>query len=92
MTTLYDTLYSFAQNQQDLTRWLHDEDVVQDYRDCLEFSVSQEKQLMEVLENNARYLFENYTGNVQGVRDYERQMFFCQGLAMGLELGVRACR
>ena len=35
--------------------------------------------------------FDIYTGNVQGVRDYERMMFFCQGLAMGLELGVRAC-
>ena len=46
---------------------------------------------VEALDDPARKQFEIYIGNVQGVRDYERVMFFCQGLAMGLELGVRAC-
>ena len=46
---------------------------------------------MEALDDPARKQFEIYIGNVQGVRDCERMMFFCQGLAMGLELGVRAC-
>lgn len=72
-------------------RWLHDEDIVKDYQECLEYSTRQEKQLMEALDDPARKQFEIYIGNVQGVRDYERVMFFCQGLAMGLELGVRAC-
>ncbi len=91
MTTIYDALFNFAQDRQDLTRWLHDGDIVEDYQDCLEFSTRQEQQLMEVLDGPARKQFEIYIGNVQGVRDYERMMFFCQGLAMGLELGVRAC-
>ena len=91
MQTAYDALYNFAQDRQDLTRWLHDGDIVEDHQDCLEFSTRQEKQLMEVLDGPARKQFEIYIGNVQGVRDYERMMFFCQGLAMGLELGVRAC-
>ena len=91
MTTIYDTLYNYAQNRQDLTRWLHDEDIVKDYQECLEYSTRQEKQLMEALDDPARSQFDIYTDNVRGVRDYERMMFFCQGLAMGLELGVRAC-
>lgn len=91
MESIYDALYNYAQNRQDLTRWLHDEDIVKDYQECLEYSTRQEKRLMEALDDPARSQFDIYTGNVQGVRDYERMMFFCQGLAMGLELGVRAC-
>ena len=91
MKSIYDALYNYAQNRQDLTRWLHDEDIVKDYQECLEYSTRQEKQLMEALDDPARKQFEIYIGNVQGGRDYERVMFFCQGLAMGLELGVRAC-
>ena len=91
MESIYDALYNYAQNRQDLTRWLHDEDIVKDHQECLEYSTRQEKQLMEALDDPARKQFEIYIGNVHGVRDYERMMFFCQGLAMGLELGVRAC-
>ena len=49
MQTIYDALFNFAQDRQDLTRWLHDGDIVEDHQDCLEFSTRQEKQLMEVL-------------------------------------------
>ena len=74
MESIYDALYNYAQNRQDLTRWLHDEDIVKDYQECLEYSTRQEKQLMEALDDPARKQFEIYIGNVQGVRDYERMM------------------
>ena len=68
MESIYDALYNYAQNRQDLTRWLHDEDIVKDYQECLEYSTRQEKQLMEALDDPARKQFEIYIGNVQGVR------------------------
>ena len=43
MKSIYDALYNYAQNRQDLTRWLHDEDIVNDHQECLEYSTRQER-------------------------------------------------
>ena len=71
MESIYDALYNYAQNRQDLTRWLHDEDIVKDYQECLEYSTRQEKQLMEALDDP------------QAVRDLHRKRAGSPGLRAG---------
>ena len=46
MTTLYDALYNYAIGRQGLTKWLHDEDIVKDYRNSRSFAGQQREALL----------------------------------------------
>lgn len=91
MITPIDALFNYAQDRRDLTRWLRDEDVAKDYTACLRYGEEQEKELSQALDGELHQLFERYVENVDERHMLERQMMFCQGLAVGLQLGVRAC-
>ena len=90
MLSIYDALYNCAQDRQDLTRWLRDEDIVQDYLQCARLSARQREQLQTCLGKDGLDLFSKFCENWETMRDYEQEMLFCQGLAMGLELGLCA--
>ena len=90
MLTCYETLYNYAKRQEDLTRWLHDIDIVKDYLQCLGHSAHQQEQLKSTLTGEELDLFLKFGENLDAVQDYEQQMLFCQGLSIGLELGLRA--
>ena len=91
MTTLYDALYNYAIGRQGLTKWLHDEDIVKDYRNSRSFAGQQREALLGLLNGEARTLFQKYGENREEQGELEGYILFCQGLALGLQLGVRAC-
>ncbi len=91
MTTLYDALYHYAIGRRDLTKWLHDEDIVKDYQDSRRFAGTQREALLGLLKGEARTLFQKYGENREEQGELEGYMLFCQGLALGLQLGMRAC-
>ena len=91
MTTLYDALYHYAIGRRDLTKWLHDEDIVKVYQDSRRFAGTQREALLGLLKGEARTLFQKYGENREEQGELEGYMLFCQGLALGLQLGMRAC-
>ena len=91
MNTLYESLYQYAGKREDLTRWLHDQDIVRDYQSSVTYSQRQEKELRDGLTEGWLELFERYVENMDLRQDLEGLMLFCQGLSMGIQLGVQAC-
>lgn len=71
-------------------RWLRNPLEVQDYYNCQEDADEFEQQLKEVLDQNGQRLLLGYIDSANLQRFFERQMLFCQGLSMGLELGLWA--
>ncbi len=88
MTELYELLYDYAWRQTDLTRWLLRTNDVQDYHRCMEEADGHERQLRELLGKPEREVLLSYINSTDVRAAYERKMLFCQGLAMGLELGL----
>ena len=88
MTTVYEALFNYAQDQKNLTRWLLRTDDVQEYHRCAAQADEQEQKLRELLDKPGRALLLGYINNADVRAAYDRQMLFCQGLAMGLELGL----
>ena len=90
MITVFEVLYNYASNSPDLNRWLRDEDTLRDYADSGKFAQEQASQLMNCLTGEERTLFEKYMGNIEEHWSMRNYMLFCQGLAMGLQLGLSA--
>ena len=88
MTQLFELLYDYAWYQADLTRWLFSTDDVRSYHHCIEETGEQEQKVRELVGEPGLPALLDYINSVDAQRDYERQMLFCQGLAMGLELGL----
>lgn len=87
MATPLDALYEYALDRHDLTHWLP-EDVAKEYGFILQYSEEQEKELLEQLTGAERTLFQRLMKNVNARQEAEQEMLFCQGVAMGLRLGL----
>ena len=90
MTHLFELLYDYAYHQPDLTRWLFSSYDARNYYRCKSEADEQEQKVRELVGKPGLPALLDYINSVDAQRDYERQMLFCQGLAMGLELGLRA--
>ena len=88
MTPLLELLYDYAWHQPDLTRWLLGTNEVQDYHQSVKEADRHGQQLRERLDRPEREVLLGYINNADVQAAYERQMMFCQGLSMGLELGL----
>lgn len=82
-----EVLYREAMEGGNMKRWLRDEDVVKDYRDCARYAEEGEEQLLSALGGGDLQLFRRYLDNREGREEAERRMIFGQGLSMGLRLG-----
>ena len=90
MPSIYEVLYDYACRRTELVRWLRNPLEVQYYYNCQEDADEFEQQLKEVLDQNGQRLLLGYIDSANLQRFFERQMLFCQGLSMGLELGLWA--
>ena len=92
MTRLFDLLYDDAWHRPDLTRWLLCGDDVQDYHRCIKEAEQREQNIRALLGQPGKAVLLDYINSVDVQREFEREMLFCQGLAMGMELGQAARR
>lgn len=91
MSTLLNTLYEYALGRPNLTRWLP-EDTAEEYGFALRCSGEQSEELLQTLAGAEHTLLERFLKNAQTCHEAEREMLFCQGLAMGLRLGALSVR
>ena len=87
MTELFELLYDYAWHQRDLTRWLFSSYDVRNYDRCKREADEYEQKVQELVGKSGLPVLLDYINSVDAQRDYERQVLFCQGLAIGLELG-----
>lgn len=87
MPLLFELLYDYAYRRTDLTRWLFSSYDVRNYDRCKSEADEYEQKVRELVGRSGLPVLLDYINSVDAQRDYERQALFCQGLAMGLELG-----
>lgn len=82
-----ETLYRQAINTANLSRWLRDGDITEDYKDSASYAEEEEKRLLSTLTGEALEEFRRYIDNRAAQEDAENRMLFSQGLSMGIRLG-----
>lgn len=87
MYTPLHALYTYAIECSDLTHWFFDRDIADTYARAWELSEKQSARLLEDLPANWADRFRSYIDNTREFHSLESEMFFYQGLAMGLQLG-----
>lgn len=92
MISMLDALYRCAAEQEDLTHWLANSDLIREYREMSAHARELEETLTTSLPEPGRTEFGKFVDNVTEQEELERQMLFCQGLAMGLRLGMLVLR
>lgn len=88
MNTPQHALYTYACGRPDLTHWLMNEDIARLYQESLQYTKHQQTRLLETLLPEDAAVFQKFLDNATDARQLESEMFFYQGLAMGLQLGA----
>ncbi len=86
MNTPLEALYVHACERRDLARWLSDPDAITDYHQTAARADKQSAQLTERLSPQDASLLEKLLNNLQDVHSLELEMYFYQGVAIGLQL------
>lgn len=88
MKTVFDVLFAYGCQKDDLTHWLVNEDIAEEYRDAKAYAREQRAALSARLGAEDLALYRKFLNNADEAHQLECEMLFCQGLAVGLRLGA----
>lgn len=88
MYTPLTALYAYATKCRDLTHWLVNEDIAEEYRDAKTYAREQRAALSARLGAEELALYRKFLDNADEAHQLECEMLFCQGVAIGLRLGA----
>ena len=90
MKTPLDALYDYARQQDDLARWLFNDDIAETYREATAYAHKQQLQLLDSLAPGDLERYRKFLENSDEAHELDGEILFCQGLSIGLRLGALA--